>query len=522
MYDYEKATQIIEREFNDDDFFVSGSPPRSARLNSLSGRNKTDARRPSNQRGQEFGYEDQRGSQSYEKEPRSGDESRMFGENGGRNSSDTRSRPSGYDSRGDNQGRLDVGYDQKNGILSQSISTSFGDRKSDAPGRSFESTRTETRRASSPGNRGLAEGNGRSALDGQGRRPTNGTSSSYLRSSNLPDRDEPSYKSGEIRGRESDHFTNNRDIDTSNRNGRSTSDRLGSQSGARTSAARSTSKVVYDGEVDAKDRERKYYETSRLDSNRDGRGGGGSRSEEKEFLGKVQRELEGQRREWKDEIDRLTSSSLMPGAQTTFDALKNSVVDTSSGRAIFKAFIDVSEFPASSVKVNVDKIANKVVVEAKQTARVGTVAKTFTQRVQLPRFADEQNLVARMNKRGILKVEVPLIYYFPEADQDDGSKARSFVYEVRTDPHDGSKVMEILVNPGREFSTRDLNIEMADNDKMQIWAKKLMGSVGSLSPTGEGERTLIKQYTLPANADIGAITTRRNRDGCLAILVPIF
>jgi hypothetical protein len=210
----------------------------------------------------------------------------------------------------------------------------------------------------------------------------------------------------------------------------------------------------------------------------------------------------------------------MPGSGSSFEAIKNSVVDTSTGRPIFKAFIDVSEFPASSVKVNVDKLTNKVVVEAKQAASGGGTAKSFTQRVQLPRFADDQNLVARMNKNGILKVEVPLIYYFPQADgKGDADKAKSFVYEVRTNPVDGSKVMEILVNTGRDMSSRDLRVEMEGN-KLQIWAVKA-GSVDSTSPGGEGKRVLIKQYTMPSNADVNNIRTQRTKDGRHAILIPI-
>jgi len=279
---------------------------------------------------------------------------------------------------------------------------------------------------------------------------------------------------------------------------------------ARTTS-RQSSRLLFDGEEDAKLREKQFYENSILS---------GKQSGEKEFLGKVQRELEHQRSEWKGEIDRLTSSSLMPGSGSTYDVVKNSVVDTSSGRPVFKAFIDVSEFPAASVKVNVDKLTNKVVIEAQQVGKVGT-AKTFTQRVQLPRYADEQSLVARMNKNGILKVEVPLLYYFPEVDgKTDTSKAGSFVYEVRTDPKDGSKVMEILVSTGRDMTSRELRVGM-DGDKLQIWSEKAAGSVGSLSPAEDAKKVLIKQYTMPPNADVNAIRTRRTKDGRYAVLVPL-
>jgi len=275
--------------------------------------------------------------------------------------------------------------------------------------------------------------------------------------------------------------------------------------------SRQSSRLLFDGDAYVQGKEKEFYENSLLS---------GKQTEEKEFLGKVQRELENQRREWKGEIDRLTSSSLMPGSNSSYDVVKNSVVDTSSGRPIFNAFVDVSEFPASSVKVNVDKLTNKVVIEAQQVGKVGT-AKTFTQRVQLPRYADEQSLVARMNKNGILKVEVPLLYYFPEVDgKTDTSKASSFVYEVRTDPKDGSKVMEILVSTGREMTSRELRVGM-DGDKLQIWSEKAAGSVGSQSPGEDVKKVLIKQYTMPPNADVDAIRTRRTKDGRYAILVPL-
>jgi len=148
---------------------------------------------------------------------------------------------------------------------------------------------------------------------------------------------------------------------------------------------------------------------------------------EREFLVKVQRELEDQRESWRSEIERLSRSTVqldtedrLPSLEyfpngggrsssSSTDAGTNSYVDTSGHVPLFKAFVDVSEFDAADVRVTVDKLADKIVVHARQPP-VGAagVSRSFTQRVQLPRFADEARLVARMNHRGILKVNEPL------------------------------------------------------------------------------------------------------------------
>ena len=149
---------------------------------------------------------------------------------------------------------------------------------------------------------------------------------------------------------------------------------------------------------------------------------------EQEFLVKVQRELEDQRESWRPEIDRLSRSTVqfdtedrLPSLEyfpngsggrassaSSMDAGANSYVDTSGRVPLFKAFVDVSEFDAGDVHVTVDKMTDKIVVQARQPVSAGGVSRSFTQRVQLPRFADDERLVARMNHRGILKVNQPL------------------------------------------------------------------------------------------------------------------
>jgi len=152
-------------------------------------------------------------------------------------------------------------------------------------------------------------------------------------------------------------------------------------------------------------------------------GGGPPRAGERDFLVKVQRELEDQRESWRSEIDRLSRSTVqldvedkLPSLEylpnsggrsssASMDAGANSYVDTTGPVPLFKAFVDVSEFDSDDVRVTVDKLADKIVVQARQSP-VGAagVSRSFTQRVQLPRFADDERLVARMNRRGILEV----------------------------------------------------------------------------------------------------------------------
>lgn len=293
---------------------------------------------------------------------------------------------------------------------------------------------------------------------------------------------------------------------------------------------------------------------------------------ERDFLVRVQRELEDQRDSWRPEIDRLcrgtiqltmdedgsrgspvpgsgryrgggqqtaaagadvvdrrVDSSDFLGAGSSFDAGTNSYVDTATpgGIPIFKAFVDVSEYDPSEVTVTVDKMTNKIVVEAESGA-AGGVARSFTQRIQLPRFADDARLIARMNQRGILKLEVPLIYYFPPTDYDldREGRAKSFVYEVRDDPTDPSRqLMEILVNTGRDVSARDLRVEVADNNRLVVSAERsaaeLPSNSNGTSGPGRSNRMVIKRYALPPLADVTAITSRLGSDGRLTILIPI-
>lgn len=149
---------------------------------------------------------------------------------------------------------------------------------------------------------------------------------------------------------------------------------------------------------------------------------------ERDFLVKVQRELEDQRESWSSEMNRLSRSTVQldvedrqPGLEyfpnggrsssMSTDEGTNSYVDTSGRVPLFKAFVDVTEFDPSDVRVTVDKLANKIVVQARQPPLgAGGVSRSFTQRVQLPRFADDARLIARMNHRGILKVNEPHIH----------------------------------------------------------------------------------------------------------------
>jgi len=134
------------------------------------------------------------------------------------------------------------------------------------------------------------------------------------------------------------------------------------------------------------------------------------------------------------------------------------------------------------------------------------------------------------------QVEVPLLYYFPGADfaaTSTQDRARAFVYEVRDDPTDtGRQLIEIIVNCGRDFVFADLRIDV-NGDRLTITGERSKprraGSKSSLSDddrAGSGQddddgRQIIKQYTLPTNADVAAITSQRCDDGRLSILIPV-
>jgi len=179
------------------------------------------------------------------------------------------------------------------------------------------------------------------------------------------------------------------------------------------------------------------YDAARHDTAGRGRGRGDRQRRDKRFLQDVQHELEEQREEWRYEVERLLAKGEMHAAPSTAGASNlgtNSYVDTSGNVPTFTAFIDVREFSPRNVSVHLDRITNKVIVKAVEATGLGAVTKTFTHKVSMPRFADEQRLTSRMNKHGMLKIEVPLLYYFPQASPTSGVKMpKSFVYQVGTD-----------------------------------------------------------------------------------------
>ena len=206
------------------------------------------------------------------------------------------------------------------------------------------------------------------------------------------------------------------------------------------------------------------------------------------------------------------SFSSDPGSPNS--ASSNSYVDTSSGSPIFKAFVDVSDFPARGIHVSVDKIQNKVVVEARKAGGAGgTLTRSFTQKVQLPRYADDQRVRSRLAKDGVLTIEVPLMFYFPQ----EKKSSKSFVNQVKTKP-DGSKLLEILVNVGQEISPTDLKVKVNSNNELLILAENNVPIGGA---TLSSRTKLIKRYILPRNADTSSISSRLGNDGRLVVVVPI-
>ena len=164
------------------------------------------------------------------------------------------------------------------------------------------------------------------------------------------------------------------------------------------------------------------------------------------FLKKVQHELEGQRMEWKDEVDKITEAMTrtnVAAANETGDDIdgearvhpslqrqqsgNNTFVDLSTGSPIFKAFVGVREYPPQSVSVNVNKLENKIIVKACRPGSRGNPDRTFTQKVQLPKFADERHITSGLNVEGMLVLQVPLIYYFPP----EKTSTKAFINEVK-------------------------------------------------------------------------------------------
>jgi len=227
----------------------------------------------------------------------------------------------------------------------------------------------------------------------------------------------------------------------------------------------------------------------------------------------VQNELEEQRQEWKDEVDKLTNGNVVHRIPKDAHVQgSNSFVDTSSGMAIFTTYVNISEFHPRSIEVDYDNISNKLVIRGRTINGSGTMTKTFTQKVQLPRYADDQRLTTKLSKRGILKVEVPLLYYFPE-QQNKGRDIKSFVNEVRTNK-DGTQTLEILVNTGPGVRAKDLHVHVTDDRLLLITADKT-------DENGETTRKLIKKYTLPPTANVDRIRSRMGRDGRLMVLIPL-
>jgi len=211
-------------------------------------------------------------------------------------------------------------------------------------------------------------------------------------------------------------------------------------------------------------------------------------------------------------VDKLSQGTLLRGVPKSAKSEgTNSFVDQSTGVPIFKAFFDVSEYPKRGMAVSVDKLQGKIIVKGTQAGAAGTLTRTFTQKIQLPKFADDQRMKTTVSKNGILKVELPLIYYFPE-DKTAEKKPRSFVNEIRT-RRDGTQVLEILANAGTDVKARDLKVHVTEENELVITAVKE-------SRKGRQQST-VKRYTLPAFADLDNITSKLGKDGRLVVRVPL-
>jgi len=238
------------------------------------------------------------------------------------------------------------------------------------------------------------------------------------------------------------------------------------------------------------------------------------------FMNQVQSELYEQRGHWKDEVDRMTEGfalknkihSKSPSGQNGADAANNSYVDNTSGFPVFKAFVDVSEYPAKGIDVSVDNIENKVVIHAQKRGADG-IMRSFTQKVQLPRYSDENRIVTKLSREGILRLEVPLLFYFDPQKK----KSKSFINQVVTKA-DGSKYVEVLVNVGHDTHAWNLKVLVNEKDELLI-----LNEIEKHYPDGRTKKghKLIKRYILPKNAIIPKISSKLGRDGRLAVTIPL-
>jgi len=248
-----------------------------------------------------------------------------------------------------------------------------------------------------------------------------------------------------------------------------------------------------------------------------------------EFLREVQEELESRRSEWKGEVEKMidgltiknmydnasrrNGSVMSDGFNGTTGSTPNSYVDTSSGTPMFKAFVDVSDYPLQSVNLTVDKLENKLVVTAKKQDLPGRPGHTFKQKVSLPRFADDQRIKTKLNKGGVLTIEVPLIHYF----EPEKKKAKSFINQIKRN-QDGTKSVEILVNIGHDIKPWEVKVGVNKEGELLIRTEK-----ETMLSNGDTKRTrqLIKRYILPMGADVKQISSNMGKDGRLSVNVPI-
>ncbi len=251
----------------------------------------------------------------------------------------------------------------------------------------------------------------------------------------------------------------------------------------------------------------------------------GAPPKEEKFLKKVQHELEEQRGHWKDEVEKMADGFTGRGSGYVPPELKshngaggndspnNSYVDTSSGGPVFKSFVDMSGYPPQGIDVSVDSIENKVVIKAQKRGADG-IMRSFTQKVQLPRYSDESRVSTKMSKEGVLRIEVPLLFYF----QPERKKSKSFINQVVTKP-DGSKFVEVLVNVGHDIQPWNLRVFVSEDDELMI-----VSEVEKEYTNGQTKkvRDVIKRYKLPKHADINEIRSKLGRDGRLMVTVPLY
>lgn len=160
-------------------------------------------------------------------------------------------------------------------------------------------------------------------------------------------------------------------------------------------------------------------------------------------------------------------------------------VDNTTGLPRFVTSVDLSGFRLSVTKVGVfiDPLSDRrLVVEAMESGSKGKVTKCFRKKMSLPRFADVFGIKHRINVMGVLKIEIPLLYYSEQIatmNEDEANRTNAYVYnnnrrlnfnnEINNrrrgemEPKEAKDELEIVVKPAEGVKIENIRVKIQDN-----------------------------------------------------------